>query len=70
MKLSHILIASLVCSAVSLTAQGTTKPKPASKSKPKTETKTREKTKAEKKDTFGTNKITRDPHYCPACGRG
>jgi hypothetical protein len=71
MKLSHLLIASLVGSATLGQAQSSSKTNTAqTKEKPKTETKTKSKTKVEKNKELKSTDIPREPRACPACGRG
>jgi hypothetical protein len=77
MKLSHILIAALVTSSVSIQAQTNSK-KVCKEKKAKTEKTVRTK-KADKKaeakaQIFSLNQISKNEEktewYCPACGRG
>lgn len=68
MKLSHLLIATLVSSGIAVSAQTNSKLK-----KPKSKTKTvkqKSKTTCVKGDTLLLNTTYKEPHYCPACGRG
>ncbi|MCE3228658.1 MAG: hypothetical protein K0S32_3209 [Bacteroidetes bacterium] len=71
MKLSHLLIATLISSSIVVSAQTEPKTKqPKSKSKTKT-VKQKTKTVCEKNETVVVPNITvKEPRYCPACGRG
>lgn len=69
MKLSHLLIATLVSSSVVVSAQNDSNKKNKTKSKAKTEKKAQKnKICVIPVDSVKTVKST--PHVCPACGRG